>query len=303
MRLRWSETDLVQGAQRGGRASSKAPWRAAKEGARVSERLHRYLDKALNLPGVLAWRQRRFDLAFSQGHYDGLCRGVYASYRDAAAAAPKGLPLGYDHEGPAAMYRNRLSRVWPGDYPMMLWLDKAFRQGVRRVTDLGGHVGVAYYAYQQYIDYPDQLAWHILDVPAVAQQGRVLAQERDTRKALSFVDDFEDASQADLLFTSGCLQYLEATLAEKLAGLSRRPQWLLVNLLPLHDTQAYWTVQNIGQAFCPYRIQRKDAFFGALDQLGYDICDIWENAEKRCEIMFAPQYSLQGYYGAALRLR
>ncbi|MGE5453117.1 MAG: methyltransferase, TIGR04325 family [Acidobacteriota bacterium] len=269
----------------------------------MSERLHRYLDQALEWPGVRAWRHRRFDAAFGRGRYDGVCRGVYASYQEAAAAAPKGLPLGYDHTGPASMYRNRLNRVWPSDYPMMLWLDKAWRQGARQVVDLGGHVGVAYYAYQRYIDYPPDLRWQILDVPAVMAQGRALAQERDTRHALSFVDDFSVASQADVLFTSGCLQYLEATLADKLAALSRRPPWLLVNLLPLHDEHAYWTVQNIGQAFCPYRIQRKDTFLGELDQLGYDICDIWENAEKRCEIKFAPQYSLDRYFGAALRLR
>ena len=70
----------------------------------------------------------------------------------------------------------------------------------------------------------------------------------------------------------------------------------------MHDSLDYWTVQSTGKAFCPYRIQRRDAFFGALEKLGYKTQDVWENAEKRCAIAFDPEHSLDVYYGAAFRL-
>ena len=77
---------------------------------------------------------------------------------------------------------------------------------------------------------------------------------------------------------------------------------MLVNLLPLHDEQSYWTVQSTGKALCPYRIQKRADFFGALEKLGYKTLDVWENAEKQCPIAFDPEHSLDVYYGAALRL-
>lgn len=85
---------------------------------------------------------QRFEAAFAQGHYGGVFHGVYASAAEATAAAPASRPLGCDHDGPAAMYRDRLDRVFPSDYPMMLWLDRALRAGATRVFDLGGHVGL-----------------------------------------------------------------------------------------------------------------------------------------------------------------
>lgn len=268
----------------------------------MSETLHRVLDRALQLPGILQWRRQRFDRAFAGGDYGGACRGVYASFDEAAEAAPRSLPLGYDNDGPAGMYRDRLERVYPSDYPMIHWLTKRLAEGVRRILDLGGHVGIGYYAYQRYIDYPPDLRWQVLDVPAVASAGRHLAETRDQRHALEFVDSFDAAADSDLLFSSGCLQYLQQPLAAQLAGLQRRPPWLLLNLLPLHPALDYWTIQSIGRAFCPYHIQRIDAFFEALRQVGYQKVDVWGNAEKECHVAFEPDHDVVGYHGALLRL-
>lgn len=268
----------------------------------MSARLHLMLDALLALPPLAQWRAHRFDAAFAAGRAGGSCRGVFRSFGEAAAAAPRTLPLGYDNGDAAAMYRDRLERVYPSDYAMMLWLARAWADGARRVFDLGGHVGIGYYAYQRYLDYPDGLAWQVHDVPAVMDSGRALAAQRDVHGRLTFAERFDAAAQADLLFSSGCLQYLEASLAEKLATLPRRPRWLLLNLLPLHDELDYWTVQSIGRAFCPYHIQRRAPFFDALHALGYRTLDVWENAEKGCAVSFEPGYELDRYHGAALVL-
>jgi len=200
------------------------------------------------------------------------------------------------------MYRDRLTRIHPSDYPVMLWLQKAFAEGARVIFDLGGHVGVAYYAYQQVLSFPSEISWRIYDVPAVMAAGRQEALERDPAHRLTFTDRFETAAEADVLFTSGCLQYLEQTLAELIAPLRRRPRWVLVNLLPLHEQSAYWTVQSIGTAFCPYRIQHSQTFFRDLERLGYRVLDRWENLEKECWVAFDAEHSLDRYHGAALKL-
>ena len=263
----------------------------------------RIAERVLSLPGILWWRRRRSDEGFRTGRHVGVCRGVYDTYQQAMNAAPSSRPLGYDHEGPAAMYRDRIDRVFPNDYPMMLWLAKAFEGGSTRLLDLGGHVGIGYYAYQPYINYPGNLSWEVLDVPAVAKAGRELAATRDTARSLSFVDSFDAAANVDVLFTSGCVQYLEQTLAEMLGTLSKRPEWVLVNLLPLHASQSYWTVQSIGEAFCPYRIQHRSEFFESMQSMGYIALDTWENPDKACVVMFDAEHTVRGYAGAAFRLR
>lgn len=267
------------------------------------ERLHAIVDRTVALPGVLHLRKRRFDDAFAKGSYGGVCRGVYDSYAQAREAAPPTLPLGYDNPDAAALYRDRIERVFPSDYPMMFWLQKALRDGARDVFDLGGHVGISYYAYQRYLAYPQGMRWRVCDVPAVVSAGQYLARERDKLGALQFTERFEEADGADLLFTSGCLQYLPETLGERLATLPKRPKWVLLNLIPLHDTRAFWTVQSIAEAFCPYRIQRRDVFFAELQGLGYEVLDTWDNLEKACEVQFEPAYSLDRYAGAALKLK
>jgi putative methyltransferase (TIGR04325 family) len=268
----------------------------------VIGRIERAVHAVLGLPGIAWLRRRRFDAAFAAGRRVGVCRGVHRSYREAVAAAPATRPLGYDHEGTAAMYRDRIDHVYSSDYPMMLWLGKSFDDGARRVFDLGGHVGISYYAYAGYLDYPASLEWRVHDVPAVLAAGRTLARERDVRRSLHFADSFDEASGSDVLFTAGCVQYLETTLAEKLAALPERPRWVLVNLLPLHACESFWTVQSIGEAFCPYRVERRSDFFDAMRANGYELVDSWENPDKACIVALEPAYSVRGYAGAAFVL-
>lgn len=255
-----------------------------------------------HLPILRGLRKRRFNANFEAGHAIGVCRGIYPGYPQAAAAVPPGQPIGYDHEATTTMYRDRMKRIFPADYPMLHWLTQAFRDGATRVFDLGGHVGLSYYAYRHYLDYPSGMQWLVSDVPAINRAGVEVAHALDTHQCLSFTDDFSAASGSDVLFTSGCLQYLEQTLSEKIAGLPAHPRWVLVNLLPLHEQSAYWTVQSIGTAFCPYRIQRRDEFIQGMRDLGYELLDDWVNPEKRCEIAFEPAHSLEGYAGMAFRL-
>lgn len=270
----------------------------------VTSALHGMVDAMLELPGIKQWRSKKYDNRFNHAEQVNLFRGVYSTPQAAVAALPSSKPAGYDHDAPATMYDERTRQIYPSDYPILFWLQKLLSESCNSVFDIGGHIGVGYYAYQQYINYPAALQWCVSDVPAVVEHGRKLAEQRDKFGKLSFTSDLNDVAGADILFASGSIQYIPPTLADLLRDIPSRPKHLLINLLPLHARATYFTVQNIGTAFCPYRIEAHGRFVGDLRALGYELRDHWENLEKRCDIPFvAPHYSLDRYHGFYFALR
>jgi putative methyltransferase (TIGR04325 family) len=258
---------------------------------------HRWIEQVKALPPVLAWRRRRYDRAFVELKTGQLFRGLFDSFEQAAASTPAGLKPSYDNAEAAGMYLERLSAVYPSDYPVMFWLDRLFREGARNIFEIGGHIGVAYYAYQRYLAYPDGLGWTILDMPAVTEQGRRHAKTHDSRGALRFTLDWPAASCADVLLAAGSLQYLPMTVDAMLRELKQPPTWLVLSMTPVHPTRCYYTLQNIVTACCAYRIDSRERLVSGLEQLGYGLIDEWTNAEKSCHIAFEPEWSLDHYKG------
>lgn len=265
------------------------------------EKLHYAVDRLTALSPIRHWRRERYEHRFSRADQVNLFRGVFPSFTDAERSAPQTKPIGYDHPAPAAMYEERTRLVFPSDYPLLFWLDRLLSELCGTVFDLGGHIGVGYYAYQRYLKYPKIFRWLVCDVPAVIARGREWAQKHDTRGLLSFTDQLSEANGQDVFFASGSLQYLPQTLAEILARLKQAPHHLLINLLPLHPRNDYFTLQNIGTAFCPYRISAEPSFMRALTGLGYQLVDRWQNLEKACPIPFHPDHSLDRYHGFYFR--
>jgi len=259
------------------------------------------LQRIKRLPGVSQWLRAKYDRRFANNERSNLFRGVFPTAEAPQATAPKTRPVGYDNPGPAAMYVERTRRVYPTDYPVMFWMRKLFDEGVRDIVDLGGHIGVSYYSYRRYLDYPKELRWRVHDVPAVMDQGRRIAAERDPAGMLQFIDDLAQADGCDLLMAQGSLQYLPYLLPDRLAAMSRPPRNLIVNLMPLHERETYYTLQSIGPAFCPYKITAQDEFLAGFQALGYAVTDAWENPEKQCLIPFHPEHSLDRYHGFLFR--
>jgi len=251
-------------------------------------------------PPVRVRLEARYERHFATAEQAHLFRGVYDSFEAAVAAAPGSKPIGYDHPGPASMYRNNLETVFPSDYPVLFWLARAIEPGTRRLFDLGGHVGVRYYGFGSRLALPDAMLWQVMDVPAVVRAGRELAVERGAAR-LAFTDRRGDLAGADILLATGSLQYLEQPLHAILAPIADRPPHVLINQLPMHDGAAYYTLQSIGKAFCPYRIEDRGGLVAGMAALGYQLRDAWQTPEKMCPIPFHPERSVRGYEGMYFR--
>jgi putative methyltransferase (TIGR04325 family) len=243
--------------------------------------------------------EERYEQHFSTAQKANLFRGVYASFEEAQRTAPPTKPTGYDNPGPAAMYRDRPKALPLSEYPVLFWLSRTV-PGAKRLFDLGGHVGVKYYDFRTRLELPAGFTWQVMDVPAVVDAGRQLARETGAT-VLDFTSRREDVDGADVLYASGSLQYLEKPLHEIVAPLAAKPRHIIINLTPMHAGPAFYTLQSIGTAFCPYRIEDRPALVAGLGKLGYQLVDEWTCPEKDCPIPFHPDKSVSGYTGMVLR--
>lgn len=259
------------------------------------------VERLLRLPVVRQLYSYRFDRAFSRS-WPGAFRGVYQSFAEALASAPASKPIGYDNDDGASLYADRFERIVPADYPTMFWLDRALRAGARSLFDLGGHVGISFYGFRRYIDYPDGFRWTVYDVPAVRRQGQKIAEERGVTSSLGFADDVLAASGTDVLLAAGSLQYLERPLSDMLANMSQRPRRIIVNKTPLTKGPAFVTLQNLGTSYCPYRIFNDSELIGSIEKHGYRVRDRWENADIWCHLPLRSDLSIKAYSGVLFEL-
>lgn len=200
--------------------------------------------------------------------------GVYESFEEAREAAPATKPLGYDDARSEDWYASKFREVLAEDYPVLFWLRTALLES-RRVWEIGGHVGEAFYAFSRLIDYPAELHWTILDVPSIAKAGAALAAERNETR-LHFTAAYEDVTRADIVLAAGALQYIDTpTLSETIAGMEALPRHILINVTPVWDGPSFVTLQNIGSVYCPYRIFNRSELLVSLTALGYQLIDEW----------------------------
>jgi putative methyltransferase (TIGR04325 family) len=226
-------------------------------------------------------------------------RGMYLSFEEAMAAVPRNMRIGYDHEEIAGIYEGYANVILASDYPAILCLQEAL-QGGSRVFDFGGNVGISFYAWQRYLNYPRDIQWVVCDLLSVIQRGERLALERQ-EKRLSFTTRFEDANGFDFLLMSGCLQYVEPRAHELLGRLKDLPRHIVVNRIPLHDSRECVTLQNIRWMVSPYRVFHRKRFISAMETLGYSLVDAWVDAQLDCWIPFYPEYSVSAYSGLYFR--
>jgi putative methyltransferase (TIGR04325 family) len=255
--------------------------------------------KALRAPVVHelveANASRRFRTAAGNNFY-----GAFESLEQARAALPEGMPAGYDTPEAGALYRERMETIYPHDYPILFWM-KPLLVKARRVFDLGGHVGIANYAYERYLGSLSEVNWVVCDVPAVVAAGRDLAAMRG-RRGLSFTTESNHADGADVFLASGSLQYLPAGFLPSLLGrLSAPPAHILLSLVPTTPGPTFYTLNNIHTGICPYLVMNEDELVSSMRHVGYERVDSWSVPGKTLEIPLHPELTLDAYRGFYFR--
>ena len=86
-----------------------------------------------------------------------------------------------------------IGQVLEIDYAPLFWL-KGLLDARSFVFDLGGHIGVAYHAWRNYLNYPRGMRWLVQDVPAIVKVGAEIARERSS-EGLEFTSNIPDCSE------------------------------------------------------------------------------------------------------------
>lgn len=258
---------------------------------------HRVKRLADHAPGVLALRRRAYTRAFATQANVNLHHGVFETFEEAERSAPATKPLGYDNDASALMY-DHLAEPTIKDYPAIHWLQRAVDAGHDHIFDLGGHVGIKYFAFRQRLQLPTTARWQVCDVPAVVARGTELARKMGVAEQLTFSADWRAMSAASVLFASGSIQYLPTPLGTMLRSLESRPARVVINSAALHPTRSFFTLNSIGVAFCPYRVQSEPSFIAEMRELGYRRLDRWETP-KRFAIPFETGYDMDRLVGLA----
>ena len=258
---------------------------AARVFIRISERI-----PLLREAGKLAYTAQFYSRT---GHIR-LFRGIYRNFAEAARAAPRHAQQSCDNDASAQLLADDRLRICPFDYPVMFWLSRLL-PGSRRLLDWGGGVGITYFGYRRYLDYPADLSWLVSDVPAVVSLGsRIAAQEG--APGLRFTSSLAELQQADILLAAGSLHFIEDPFAA-LAAAPALPPHVLLNKVPAYDLPSAVTLHNMGTAFVPYHLFNRAEFVGGFERLGYRLIDEWRSPDLSCQIPFFRSHSIPAYSG------
>ena len=240
-------------------------------------------------------RMRQF---FAAREWRGLHFGVFASFSAARDyVARQGLIAHYeiDHES----WLRVQDRVHLHDYPLLYWLNRVLEQR-SKVADLGGSVGVSYYAFEPLLAAHD-IDWLVCELPEVVETGRALARERGA-KALRFTVSFQDCDAHDVLLVAGALQFIETPVSELLRSLRRPPRYMLINRIPVHESKAYVTLQNTGSAITPCHVFNRQTFQSELLEVGYELRDEWNCPYHSISIPLHPDHHIAKFKGMFFEL-
>ena len=264
--------------------------------------LHNRVEALAHMPVLAGVAQRQALAEFKANKDQNLFYGVYPTWAEAEASAAAYGAVGYDNSASAQLYVHRM-RLDTYDYPSLYWIGRSMAEGMSSVFDVGGSIGIKYYAFLEPLSRTPVARWLVEDVPAVVDYGRQFARERGTQERLQFTSQFSDGDGMDLLFASGVVQYLPETLGTLLKNYRHLPKRIVVNTAAIHPVHDFFTVNSTGVAFCPYRVQTQGAFIRGLTALGYRLRESWVNTGKKLTIPHQPQYSLSDYSGFCLDLK
>lgn len=238
----------------------------------------------------------KYKYRFKRATKSNLFYGIYPDFQTCNKHLPKSKPPGYDNQASAELYEERAHTIYINDYPVLYWLKQILNKS-DIVFEIGGHIGVSFYSYDHFMNLDKDIHWTIQEVEHVANQGKKIANKKNETR-LHFTHTFDALKDTKLVFASGSLQYIEEDILKLIHKANINPEHILINMFPLNDKPDYYTINNIGTAFCPYKITNKDQFIQLMNENGYKLIDEWKNEDKYCTIPFSdPSYSLDHYHG------
>ncbi|MBK26972.1 MAG: hypothetical protein CME70_23415 [Halobacteriovorax sp.] len=252
------------------------------------------LNLVKNNPLILILRKIKYERKFRNNKDLNLFKGVFSSYQSAFDSIPSELLNSYDNESSAKMYKHLCSEVFPSDYANMFWLSQLIRDE-SKVFDLGGHIGVKYYSYQQYFNFPESINWTVFDTSSAIEEGKKFANQKGEHR-LKFSEKIDEFDDHDILFVSGALQYIDINLSDIISKKASKPKFVLITL-PLTQHESFYTINNLGTACCVYIVRNENEFIKSFEDIGYEKKDDWNIPAKYCEIPFFEKYSLENYRG------
>lgn len=258
--------------------------------------------KSNKIPFIKRLKEKRYEKRFITSEYFGCFRGVYKTFEEARKSAPPYSKTDFNLQEFSTQYLDRIHHVFQYDYPILFWMKQVIQKN-SIIFDLGGNIGVHYYSYEHYLNYSDSIKWIVCDMPEVIKAGQVYAQEQN-RNTIHFCSSIDYAEGADILLSSGTLQYIESpSLSESLSKLKKMPKHILISKIPLFDGKSFVTIQNASASFVPQYVFNKKHFIDSLASLGYELIDIWNDPSRKCIIPLHPEHSGNFFYGLYLRLR
>lgn len=220
--------------------------------------------------------------------------GIYPDFASALRDIPAGRLVGYDNEASAEWLAEERLRIVPLDYPVLFWLNKLL-PGARMLFDFGGNVGISYFGFRKYLQYPATLTWQVMDVPAVVAAGERISRAEGVDQ-LRFTTSLDELPQADILLAAGSLHFIERPF-EVLASVPALPAHVLLNKVPVRDLPAAVTLHNMGSALCPYHLFNRAEFLEGFRSLGFTLRDQWINPDLGARIPLHRKDSVAAYSG------
>ena len=257
-----------------------------------------------DLPLIRTWIDKRRYKRFCSKEGFASFYGVFDSFTNARSKCPTSQE--FNHRNLADDYANsRIKQLFNYDYPAIFWLNKAFSENATGVFDIGGSVGVHYYAYQQILDYPVKMNWVIFETPEVVRVGHEIATLMGGDKSqLFFTDSLEiNRVKADIWFCAGALQYIEnAHPCRLLVNCGKRPTYIILNKLPVYNGEDFVVAQNIGNnSYAPAYVYNRSRLVSEFESMGYKLLDSWKVLEYNFYLPGYPEKSFDNLSGMAFK--
>jgi len=222
-------------------------------------------------------------------------RKTFRSFEEAQRTACRYIEAGHEHEDDVRIHAALSLRIRESDYPVFYhWARMS--PSPSRVFDLGGNIGNLFYAYQNYMKFPEGMRWTIYDIPPIRAAGQLIANHRNESRIL-FVDSMEPAADCDLLLASGCLHYFEQPLHSLLGSLPKLPRNVIANRMPVSEGPGIVTVQDNKTYLVPCKIHNRSDFVKGMEGIGYRLVEFWPVHELALHVPLYPESSSRTYSG------